>query len=170
LAESYQGDFFVRLVAPSQRPSIWTVMDDVTNQITSEVPGINFDTHQLLDDMIGDMVGRRQPIVVTLSAKDPTTLAGVADQVAHAIAKVPGIEPASVNNGVVPAGDALEVHVDPGAAAMQDITPAEIDSQLDHYLNARSSPAISAQCKRSELGCGSTRHTTTSTRTSCVIC
>ena len=135
LAESYQGDFFVRLVPPSQRPPIWTVMDDVTNQITNEVPGISFDTHQLLDDMIGDMVGRRQPIVVTLSAKDPTILASVADQVARAIAKVPGIEPASINNGVVPAGDALEVHVDPAAAAMEDITPAEIDSQLDNYLH-----------------------------------
>lgn len=30
LAESYQGDFFVRLRTPSQRPPIWTVMDDVT--------------------------------------------------------------------------------------------------------------------------------------------
>ena len=135
LVESYQGDLFVRLVAPSQRPPIWTVMDDITSQITNEVPGITFDTHQLLDDMIGDMVGRRQPIVVTLSAKDPAILDRVADEVAHAVAKVPGIEPASVNNGVVPAGDALEVHVDLAAAAMEDITPAEIDSQLDNYLH-----------------------------------
>jgi multidrug efflux pump subunit AcrB len=102
LAETYQGDFFVRLVAPAQRPPIWKVMDNVADQITSEVPGISFDTHQLLDDMIGDMVGRRQPIVVTLSAKDPAVLGGVADKVARAIAMVPGIEPASVNNGVVP--------------------------------------------------------------------
>jgi multidrug efflux pump subunit AcrB len=134
LAESYQGDFFVRLVTPSQRPPIWMVMDHVTNQITNEVPGIAFDTHQLLDDLIGDMVGRRQPIVVTLSAKDPAILAEVANRVAQAIKKVPGIEPASVNNGVVPAGDALEVHADPAAAAMEGITPAEIDSQLNNYL------------------------------------
>lgn len=85
--------------------------------------------------MIGDMVGRRQPIVVVLGAKDPGVLTGVADQVAQAIAKVPGIEPASINNGVVPAGDALEFHVDTAAAAMEDITPAEIDTQLDHYLH-----------------------------------
>jgi multidrug efflux pump subunit AcrB len=58
LAESYQGDFFVCLVAPSLRPPIWMVMDDVTNQITNQVPGISFDTHQLLDDMIGDIVSR----------------------------------------------------------------------------------------------------------------
>ena len=65
----------------------------------------------------------------------PAVLGGVAARVAAAVAKVPGIEPASVNNGVVPAGDALEIHVDPAAAAMSDLTPAEIGTQLHHYLS-----------------------------------
>jgi multidrug efflux pump subunit AcrB len=135
LAESYQGDFFVRLVAPSQRPPISTVMDDITQKITADVPGINFDTHQLLGDMIGDMVGRRQPIVIELNAKNPAMLPGVAERVANAIAKVPGIEPASINNGVIPAGDALDVHVEAAAAAMAGVTPGEVEAQLYHYLH-----------------------------------
>ncbi|HEY3909668.1 MAG TPA: efflux RND transporter permease subunit [Stellaceae bacterium] len=135
LAETYQGDFFVRLIPAASRPAIWPVMDEITQTITDEVPGISFDTHLLLDDMIGDMVGRRQPIVIELSAKDPSVLGGVAERVAQAIAKVPGIEPASVNNGVVPAGDALDIRVDPAAAAMAGITPAEVEAQLYHYLH-----------------------------------
>jgi multidrug efflux pump subunit AcrB len=135
LIESYQGDFFVRLVAPSKRPPIWTVMDNLTQEITDQVPGISFDTHQLLGDMIGDMIGRRQPIVINLSAKDPSVLPAVAQKVAKAIAKVPGIETASVNNGVVPAGDALDVRVDPDAAAMAGVTPGEVEAQLYHYLH-----------------------------------
>ena len=134
-AESYQGDFVVRLVDPSQRPQIWNVEDELNQKITDNVPGVEFDTHQLLGDMIGDMVGRRQPIVIELSAKDPTLLPEVAEKVARAIAKVPGIEPASVNNGVVPAGDALDVRVDPAAAAMAGITPAEVEVQLYDYLH-----------------------------------
>ena len=133
--ESYQGDFVVRLVDPSRRPSIWTVMDDVNNKITSQVPGISFDTHQLLGDMIGDMVGRPQPIVVELSAQDPAALPAVAAKVAAAIAKVPGVEPASVNNGIVPAGDALDIRVDPAQAAMAGITPAEVQAQLYDFLH-----------------------------------
>jgi len=133
--ESYQGDFVIRLTPPSRRPPIWAVMDGITKKITDQVPGINFDPHQLLGDMIGDMVGRRQPIVIELSAKDPAVLAGTAAKVAEAIVKVPGIEPALVNNGVVPAGDALEIHVDPVAAAMEGITPAEVEEQLFHYLH-----------------------------------
>ena len=71
MKESYQGDFFVRLIDAGKRPPIWTVMDDLNNKITSQVPGIQFDTHELLDDMIGDMVGRRQPVVIQLTARNP---------------------------------------------------------------------------------------------------
>jgi multidrug efflux pump subunit AcrB len=85
--------------------------------------------------MIGDMVGRRQPIVVELSAKDPALLPAAAAKVAQAIAKVPGIEPASINNGVIPAGDALEVRVDRAQAAMAGITPSDVEAQLYDYLH-----------------------------------
>lgn len=135
LIESYQGDFFVRLIDASKRPPIWTVMDDITARVTAQVPGVDFDTHELLDDMIGDMVGRRQPVVIQLTAKDPDVLDDVAVKVADAIAKVPGVQPASVNNGVIPAGDALEIQVDAAAAATQGMTPADVQDQLYHYLN-----------------------------------
>jgi multidrug efflux pump subunit AcrB len=109
-------------------------MDRITSEITNQVPGLSFDTHQLLGDMIGDMVGRRQPVVIQLSAKNPDVLGGVARKVAEAIADVPGIEPASIDNGVVPAGDALEIRVDPAAAAMEGMTPAAIRDQISYHL------------------------------------
>ena len=52
----------------------------------------------------------------------------------NAIGKVPGVEPASVNNGIVPAGDALEIHVDPAGAALENMTPADVEAQVDQYL------------------------------------
>lgn len=137
LVEAYAGDFFVRLVDPEKRPPIWKVMDSITSEVTSTVPGVSFDTHQLLGDMIGDMVGRRQPVVISLSAKDPSVLAAVAQKVATEIAKVPGIEPASVNNGVVPAGDALDIKVDPAAASVNGVTSAEVKDQVDRYLHGK---------------------------------
>ncbi len=133
--EAYQGDYFVKLTDPSKRPPISTVMDDIVHQITVKVPGIAMDPKQLMGDMIGDMVGRPQPIVVQLNAKNPDTLDEIAPKVADAIAKVPGVEPASINNGVVPAGDALEIHVVPAAAASQGITPDDVRTQVYHYLN-----------------------------------
>jgi multidrug efflux pump subunit AcrB len=135
LKESYQGDFFVRLTDPARRPPAWTVMDEINDKIASRVPGINLDPHQLLDDMIGDMVGRPQPVVIDLSARNPEVLGSTAVNVAHAIGQVAGIVPDSVNSGVIPAGDALEVHVDPAAAATQGTTADDVQDQVYHYLN-----------------------------------
>ena len=134
LSEAYQGDFFIRLIDPGKRPNIWHVMDEINGKVSADVPGINVDTHLLMSDMIGDMVGRPQPVVVSLSAGDPAVLGDVATKVADVISKVPGIEPSSVNNGVVPAGDALDIHVDPAAAAMEGLTPADVASQVNQYL------------------------------------
>lgn len=131
----YQGDFFVHLVPPSRRPPIWQVMNSLSAQINSQVPGIDYDTHQLLSDMIGDMVGRRQPVVVNLSAKDPDVLPGVADKVADALKKVDGIEPSSVDPGTLPTGDALEITVDQAQAAMNHLTASDVKDQIYRYLH-----------------------------------
>jgi multidrug efflux pump subunit AcrB len=87
-----------------------------------------------LGDLIGDMVGRPEPVVIDLSAKDPSGLGEVAQNVANAISNVHGVDPASVNNGVVPAGDALDIHVDPASAALEGMTPAEIQDQVGTYF------------------------------------
>jgi multidrug efflux pump subunit AcrB len=133
LNEPNQGDFYVRLINPNQRVGIDKIMDRISDKITAHVPGINFSTDQLLGDMIGDMVGRPEPVVIDLSAADPSVLGDVAQNVANAISNVRGVDPASVNNGVVPAGDALDIHVDPAAAAMEGMTPAEIQDQVNAY-------------------------------------
>ncbi len=134
LNATYQGDFFVRLISPTKRPDIWAVMDEISRKVAAQVPGVHFDTAQLMSDMIGDLVGRPQPVVVALSARNPAVLPVVARQVAAAIARVPGIQPTSVNSGVVPAGDALEIHLNPGAAAVEGVTAQEVAGQLHHYL------------------------------------
>lgn len=131
----YQGDFFVELVPPSKRPPIWTVMAQIRRQIDATVPGLNYDTHQLLSDMIGDMVGRRQPVVINLSAQNPDVLPGVAEKVADAISHAPGIQPSSVNPGTLPTGDALNIHVNEAQAAMNDLTVAEVKKQVARYLS-----------------------------------
>ncbi len=134
LNATYEGDFFVRLISPAKRPDIWAVMEEISRKITAQVPGVHFDTAQLMSDMIGDLVGRPQPVVVTLTAKNPAVLPAVAKRVAAAIAQVPDIQPTSVNSGVRPAGDALEIRVNRAAAAMEGVTAQEVASQLHHYL------------------------------------
>ncbi len=134
LNATYEGDFFVRLIPAAKRPDIWAVMDEISRKISAQVPGVHFDTAQLMSDMIGDLVGRPQPVVIDLTAQNPALLPAVALRVAAAIAKVRDIQPTSVDIGLVPAGDALEIHVKRAAAAMEGVTAQEVASQLHHYL------------------------------------
>lgn len=133
---AFQGDFFVRLVPASKRPNIWKVMDSLTDEINAKVPGLNsFDIHQLLGDMIGDMVGRPSPVVVNLSAKDPSVLTKVANKVSTAISKVPGVDASSVDNGLDSIGVSLILNVDPAAAAAHGVTAADVQDQVRRYLH-----------------------------------
>lgn len=135
LNEPNMGDIYIRLIDPSKRPNIWKVMAQIDDKVANEVPGVSFSSDQLLKDNIGDMVGSRSPVTIDLSAKNPAVLSDVANNVANAISNIRGIIPASINNGVVPAGDALDVRVSSAAASLEGMTPTEIQNQVNAYLH-----------------------------------
>lgn len=137
LQEANTGDFFVRLKNGGRDP-IETVMSTIRQQIESKVPGVNVDLSQLMEDLIGDLTAVPQPIEVQLYANDPTTLNPLAEKIAAAIGKVDGV--VEVRSGVVIAGDALTVHVDPVKAALEGVDAQAVQDQLNGYL-AGTTPA-----------------------------
>ena len=132
-AEPNQGDIVVRLVPLGQRPAIYTVMARIGDEITAQVPGVDTDIHQLMGDEIGDLTGVPQPIEVKLAATDPDQLGPSALRVADALTKIPGVD--SVVNGIVPAGDAYDIHVDPARSAMLGLDPAAVAGSLNTELD-----------------------------------
>jgi multidrug efflux pump subunit AcrB len=131
LTEASEGDFFVRLKATGRRP-IDEVMADVRQRIESRVPGLSVELGQLMEDLIGDLTAVPQPIEIKLFATDPMALIPQAHQVAAAIAKVAGV--VEVKSGVVLAGDALDIRVDPAKAALEGADPDAVTGALDTYL------------------------------------
>ncbi len=79
LSESNIGDFFVRLKPFPRRP-IDEVRDDVEKAIARSVPGLDIETAQLMEDLIGDLTGRPQPVVVNLYADDQAVLNDLAEK------------------------------------------------------------------------------------------
>ncbi|OZB59620.1 MAG: transporter [Lysobacterales bacterium 14-68-21] len=128
LTEANEGDFFVRLKSGS-RPDTETVMAQVRQQVEAKVPGLDIELSQLMEDLIGDLVAVPQPIEVQLYGEDPTQLNDTAGKVAALIGKIPGV--VGVRNGINPAGDALEIHVDPARAALAGLDPAAVVTQVD---------------------------------------
>jgi multidrug efflux pump subunit AcrB len=127
LGQSYHGDYFVRL-KPNHKRSTPAVMAVVQTQVDAQVPGVQVELAQLMEDLIGDLTAVPQPIEIQLYGADTTTLIPQADRVAAAIAKIPGV--VAVKSGVKLAGDALDVRIDPVRAGLEGMTPEQVTQAL----------------------------------------
>ncbi|NDU90011.1 MAG: efflux RND transporter permease subunit [Ferrovum sp.] len=132
VTEANEGDFFIRLKAQPRQP-IEQVMDRVRHEVETQVPGLEIELDQLMEDMIGDLTSVPEPIEIKLYSDDPEVLQGVAVKTAAAISKIPGV--VDVKNGINPAGDALEIHVDRDRAALEGVDPAMVTGLLSAQLS-----------------------------------
>jgi CzcA family heavy metal efflux pump len=131
VTEPNTGDFFVRLRASRQR-GIEAVMDGVRKEVAGKVPGLDIQTAQLMEDLIGDLTSVPQPIEVKLYSDDDAVLQNIAPKVADAIGKVRGV--VEVVNGIVPAGDALTIHVNRVKAALEGVDPDGLTKAIQDML------------------------------------
>ena len=139
LTEADEGDFFVRLKGGSRRP-IDAVMSDIRQKIDTRVPGLQVETAQLMEDLIGDLTAVPQPIEIKLFGDDAAALQNAAKQVGGAIGKVQGV--AEVVDGLRVAGDAISIAVDAGAATQQGLDPDSVATQLEALIGGASATQV----------------------------
>jgi multidrug efflux pump subunit AcrB len=132
LTEPNTGDFFIRLKRTGRRP-IETIMDEVRGKVQASVPGVEIETAQLMEDLIGDLTAVPQPIEVKLYSEDTALLQKTGPQIADVIGKVRGVT--EVKSGVVIAGDGLQIGVDPVRAELEGIDAGEASKQLEGLLS-----------------------------------
>ena len=132
LSEANEGDFFVRL-KPLPRPPIWEVMEDVRKKIENTVPGIHIEMAQLMEDLIGDLTAVPQPIEIKIYSDNGELLGRLGPKVARAIKEIPGV--VEVNDGVVLAGDALDIKIDRVRASLEGVDPEWATKTLREILS-----------------------------------
>lgn len=128
LTEADEGDYFIRLKGGSRR-DIEAVMTDMREKIAADVPGLEVELIQLMEDLIGDLTAVPQPIEVKLFGDDTVALETAAKAIGGRIGKISGV--VEVVDGLRVAGDAISISVDPGAAAQYGLDPDSIASQLE---------------------------------------
>ncbi|MDE1918720.1 MAG: efflux RND transporter permease subunit [Sphingomonadales bacterium] len=131
LTEVDEGDFFVRLKDGSRRP-IDEVMAEVRQKVQEQVPGIEIETAQLMEDLIGDLTAVPQPIEIKLFGDNAAELAAAAQRVAAGIKPIDGV--VEVVDGLRVAGDAITVRVDRAAAISQGLDPDSVARQLETMI------------------------------------
>jgi CzcA family heavy metal efflux pump len=128
VTEANTGDFFVRL-KPQPRRDIDDVTADVHQQISDKVPGLQIEIAQLMEDLIGDLTAVPQPIEIKMFSDDAGGLRTNAPKVAELISHIDGVT--EINNGVIPAGDGLDVKIDRSRAALEGVDPSAIADQME---------------------------------------
>jgi CzcA family heavy metal efflux pump len=132
VTEANQGDFFVRL-KPFPRPPIDKVMDNFRTQAEKNVPGLQIEMAQLMEDLIGDLTAVPQPIEIKIYSDNGTLLGKLGPEVADVISKIPGV--VDVKNGIVLAGDALTITVDRDKAALEGVDPESVTKMVEGKLS-----------------------------------
>jgi multidrug efflux pump subunit AcrB len=132
LSEPNHGDFFVRL-KPAHAAATADVMSEVRTRIESEVPGVRVELAELMEDLIGDLTAVPQPIEIKLYAQDAGALPAVAKRVADALGTVAGV--VDVKDGIVLAGDGIDVRIDAEKAAIEGMSESDVSSALNIALN-----------------------------------
>jgi len=130
VTEPNTGDIAVKLKSKRSR-GVDEVISDVRAKVTSSEPGLDVEFIQVLQDMIGDLTGAPEPIVVKLFAPDPDLLSTWAPQVAEALGKVKigGKTPiVDVEDGIekTTSGPAVRFTVNPDAADRAGFTAEEL--------------------------------------------
>jgi len=132
LTEANQGDYFIRLKPRPRRP-IEEVMDEVRSRVEHSVPGLEIELLQLMEDLIGDLTAVPQPIEIKLFSDDYELLRTLAPQVAGAVSQVRGV--VDIKDGIVYAGNALDIRVNREQAALEGVAPDSVTHMLNNYLS-----------------------------------
>jgi len=134
LTEANEGDFFIRL-KPFPRDPIDDVMDQVRAQAEHQVPGLDIEMAQLMEDVIGDLTAVPQPIQIKIFSDDMDVLGTLAEKTAAAIGKIKGV--VEIRNGINPAGDALDIQVDRVRASLEGVDPDAVTHMVQDALTGR---------------------------------
>jgi multidrug efflux pump subunit AcrB len=130
VTEPNTGDVSVKL-KPKRSRDVEEVISEVRAKIATTEPGLDVEFIQVLQDMIGDLTGAPEPVVVKLFSQDPELLTTWAPQVAEALGKIkigdktPVVD---VADGIekTTSGPAVRFTVDPQAADRAGFTAEEL--------------------------------------------
>ena len=145
VTEANTGDISVKLKAKRNR-AFDEIEAEVRDRIKKEEPAVDVDVKQLLGDMIGDLTGAPQPVVIKLFSEDAKLLEQTAPKVADTIESIGKTKDKNGQEGEGPvvdvlngidntmSGPATELRVDPAAASRAGFTAEEVSTDATALL------------------------------------
>jgi len=122
-----EGDYSIQL-KHNRKKSTEEVINDLRHEISAKVPVLNIEFGQRIADLLGDLIGKAQPIEVKIFGDDYKQLQTIADQCHKVMDSIPGI--VDIDDGLVPEGPALIFKPKIDKLALYNIDLSNFDTQL----------------------------------------
>jgi len=128
ITEPNVGDFAVMLKLGPRR-STDEVMDSVREEIAAQVPGVQVDFVEVLQDLIGDLSGAPAPVEVKLFGENQRLLGTAARRLMLKLKRIRGLE--DLKSSLVLSGPQLVARVNPTKAGRIGLTAEMVASQMN---------------------------------------
>jgi CzcA family heavy metal efflux pump len=127
ITEPNSGDYLIQLVE-GHHYSTDEVINQIRTRVEQQVPALQVEFGQVINDMLGDLMSSKEPIELKVFGDDPVRLQELARQIAKQVEHVRGT--ADVFNGIVIAGPSISVDPKESELHFYDLTAHELWSQL----------------------------------------
>lgn len=131
ITEPNTGDYLIQL-KKNRKETTEQVIEELREQIASSQPELRIDFGQVITDMLGDLMTSVQPIEIKVFGNDQRLLQQLSEQVSKVVEDTKGT--ADVFDGIVIAGPSVSVQPDYQKIAQNNITPANLQYQVQTSL------------------------------------
>jgi Cu/Ag efflux pump CusA len=122
-----EGDYLIQL-KPGLNRSTEEVISELRDKISSQEPALTIEFGQRIADLLGDLIGRPEPVEIKIFGTNKDILEALAIRTQQLIAKIPGI--ADLKNGIVIEGPSISIMPDAAKLAQFHLSPADLQMQL----------------------------------------
>jgi heavy metal efflux system protein len=126
----YEGDYLIQL-KPGTKKTTEEVIAELRREVSAAEPALNIEFGQRIADLLGDLIGRPQPVEIRIFGDEGPELRKLALQTQSLLRQVNGV--ADVLSGIIIDGPTITVRPDPQKLAQFGITPEEFRNQLTAY-------------------------------------
>lgn len=125
-----EGDYLIQL-KPDTKKKTEEVISELREKVTSREPALEIEFGQRIADLLGDLIGRPEPVEIKIFGNNENQLMNLAHQTQSILEKIKGIT--DVRNGIIVDGPTISIFPDPVRLAQFKITPADFQTQLSAY-------------------------------------
>ena len=121
------GDYLIQL-KPGVNRKTTDVISELRVRATSVAPALEIEFGQRIADLLGDLIGRPQPVVIKIFGDDHAMLQELALKVQENLNKIEGV--ADIMNGIIYDGPSVTIIPDQDKLAQYKMTPVDFQTQL----------------------------------------